>query len=80
MHPYTPRRTSVDPDTHRRVSPSTRLLTVPEALLVLRIGRSTFYKLAGRGEIRTLRLGARTLVPEREIERLINSAVDGDVA
>jgi len=56
-------------------APSTRILTIPEAIEALRIGKSSFYKLTSSGQIKTLRLGGRTLVPEREIERLINSAV-----
>ncbi|WP_293054920.1 helix-turn-helix domain-containing protein [Mycobacterium sp.] len=58
-----------------RVAPSNRLLTIPEALEALRIGKSSFYKLTAKGEIRTLRLGGRTLVPEREIDRLISTAL-----
>lgn len=63
-----------------RVSASNRILTIPEAIAALRIGKSSFYKLTAAGQIRTLRLGGRTLVPEREIERLIKSAINGDVA
>lgn len=62
----------------RVVVPSNRLLTIPEALQVLRIGRSSFYKLTSKGKIRTLRLGGRTLVPEREIDRLISAALGDD--
>jgi excisionase family DNA binding protein len=69
----------VDPKELPRFSTSIRILTIPEAIEILRIGKSSFYKLAAEGRIRTLRLGGRTLVPEREIERLINEAVDGDV-
>lgn len=61
-----------------RVAPSNRLLTIPEALRALRIGKSSFYKLTAKGEIRTLRLGGRTLVPEREIDRLIREALGDD--
>ena len=61
-----------------RVAPSNRLFTIPEALQALRIGKSSFYKLTARGEIRTLRLGGRTLVPEREIDRLISAALGED--
>lgn len=57
------------------VAPSTRLLTVAEAIKVLRIGKSSFFALKARGEIRTLRLGGRVLVPEREIQRLIATAL-----
>ncbi len=69
----------MDPKELPRFSTSIRILTIPEAIEILRIGKSSFYKLAAEGRIRTLRLGGRTLVPEREIERLINEAVDGDV-
>lgn len=48
------------------------LLTVPEALDILRISRSSFYKLKQRGEISTVALGGRTFVPRGEIIRLIN--------
>lgn len=67
----------MDAEEHQRPPTSTQLLTIPEALRVLRISRSTFYKLAARGDIRTLRLGGRTLVPEREIERLIAKSLGG---
>ena len=61
-----------------RVAPSNRLFTIPEALQALRIGKSSFYKLTAKGEFRTLRLGGRTLVPEREIDRLISTALGAD--
>ena len=62
----------------QRAAPSNRILTIPEAIAALRIGKSSFYKLTAEGRIRTLRLGGRTLVPEREIERLISAAIAGD--
>lgn len=65
----------------RRVDPSNRLLTIPEAVEALRIGTTHFHRLVAAGTIRTLRLGRRTLVPEREIDRLIRSATNrGEVA
>lgn len=70
----------MDPQAQPRVAPSNQLLTIPEALKALRIGKSSFYKLTAKGRIRTLRLGGRTLVPEREIDRLIREALDGEVA
>ncbi|TLH49149.1 hypothetical protein C1S80_28795 [Mycolicibacterium aubagnense] len=54
---------------------SDRLLTIPEAIVALRIGRSHFFKLKREGVIGTVRLGARTLVPQREITRVINEAL-----
>lgn len=39
------------------------------------ISRSHFYRLVKKGEIKTVRLGTRTLVPACEVERLL--AVSG---
>jgi excisionase family DNA binding protein len=52
------------------------LLTVPEAAAQLRISRSHFFKLKRRGVIETVKLGSRTVVPRREIARLIDEAMD----
>lgn len=51
-----------------------RLYTVPEALGVLRVGRTHLYKLIAQGHIRPLRLGHRTLIPRSEVSRLIREA------
>lgn len=51
------------------------LLTVPEAAAQLRIGRTLAYQLAKRGELPTVRLGAKLLVPRSELERYITSRV-----
>lgn len=48
-----------------------RLLTIPEAIQALRISRTHFFRLKRRGEIVGMRLGHRTLIPSREIARLI---------
>ncbi|TDZ42813.1 helix-turn-helix transcriptional regulator [Mycobacteroides franklinii] len=56
-------------------TPTDTLLTVPQALEALKISRTHFYRLRGEGKIKTLQLGARTLVPQREISRLINEAL-----
>jgi excisionase family DNA binding protein len=52
------------------------LLTVPEAAAQLRISRSHFFKLKRRGVIETIKLGSRTVVPRREISRLIDEAME----
>lgn len=49
-----------------------RLLTIPEAIRVLRISRTHFFRLMRQGTIVPMRLGHRTLIPAREISRLIN--------
>lgn len=52
-------------------------VTVQRSCLeALKISCTHFYRLRGEGKIRTLQLGARTLVPQREITRLIDEAPD----
>lgn len=48
------------------------LLTIPEAIERLRISRTHFFRLKRRGEIVGIQLGYRTLIPAREIARLID--------
>ncbi len=55
-----------------RVLTPDSLLTVSEAIAELRIGITHFYKLVGQGELRTLKLGSRTLIQYREILRFIS--------
>ncbi|SIG33623.1 DNA-binding protein, excisionase family [Mycobacteroides abscessus subsp. abscessus] len=54
------------------MEPDDRLLTIPEAIRVLRISRTHFFRLMRNGAIVPMRLGHRTLIPAREITRLIN--------
>ena len=70
----------MDPQAQPRVAPSNQLLTIPEALKALRIGKSSFYKLTAKGRIRTLRLGGRPIITKKKIDRLIREALDGEVA
>ena len=51
----------------------TTLLTVPETLERLRISRMTFYRLVSAGRIRTVHIGTRTFVTERECEAFLAS-------
>lgn len=44
---------------------------VPEACTRLGIGRSKLYELIGAGEIRTIKIGTRTLVPVRDLEAFV---------
>lgn len=48
------------------------LLTIPEAIERLRISRTHFFRLKRQGVIIGMRLGHRTLIPSREIQRLID--------
>jgi predicted DNA-binding transcriptional regulator AlpA len=51
---------------------SDQLLTIPEAIQVLRISRTHFFRLMRQGVIVPMHLGHRTLIPQREIRRLID--------
>ena len=44
---------------------------IPEVAKILRIGRGLAYELARRGEIPTVRLGRRLLVPRAALDRLL---------
>jgi excisionase family DNA binding protein len=48
-----------------------RLLPVDDAAAALGLGRSTVYKLIGSGELFTVRVGARRLVPEAAVDAYI---------
>ena len=47
--------------------------SVPEACRRLGIGRTMFYELVKHDEVRVIRIGSRTLVPESELQKLIAS-------
>ena len=48
-------------------------LTVEQAGLILGIGRNTAYTLARNGELPTIRLGKKWLVPKAAIEKLLGA-------
>lgn len=56
-------------------APQRSLLSIPEALDELRISRTQLYRMRASGRIRVVRLGARVLVPRKEIERLVEEAL-----
>ena len=49
-------------------------LTVPEAGRVLGVGRNAAYEAARAGEIPTIRIGKRILVPVAALERMLAQA------
>ena len=51
-----------------------RTLTVEEAAQALGISRALAYDLVRRGEIASLRLGRRIVIPERVIDALLDAA------
>ncbi len=46
-------------------------LSVPEAAAVLGIGRNSAYEAARRGDIPTIKIGARLLVPVAQLRRKV---------
>lgn len=50
-----------------------RLLTVPEAAKLLRIGRNLAYELVSRGEIPSIRLGRLIRVPRAALEEHLSA-------
>jgi excisionase family DNA binding protein len=48
-----------------------RTYTIDEACKILRIGRNAGYEAAKRGQIPTIRIGRRLLVPRAALDRLL---------
>lgn len=65
-----------DPKTHHQIvgAVQRRTLTVEEAGQWLGIGRSAAYAAANRGELPTIRIGRRMVVPKDALERMLNGA------
>ncbi len=51
-----------------------RARRIPDACRAIGISRSHLYALAAKGQIRLIHIGGRTVVPETEIDRLIEGA------
>ena len=49
-------------------------ITVEEAAPILGIGRSSAYNAAARGDLETIRVGKRILVPVPKLRRLLGEA------
>lgn len=57
-------------------SPAKATLTIDETAERLGIGRSSAYQAAKAGEIPTIRIGRRILVPAAALERMLREAGD----
>jgi excisionase family DNA binding protein len=53
------------------------VLTVPEAAKVLRLSRAFAYQLVAEGELPSLRLGRRVLIPRAALEQFIEASAMG---
>ncbi len=49
------------------------LYSIPDSLVQLGIGRSTLFELIGSGEIRTVKIGRRTLIAHDELVRYVRT-------
>jgi excisionase family DNA binding protein len=58
-------------DEHNPIKPMGRVITIAEVAALLRISRGSAYEAAKRGEIPTIRIGHRLLVPTDALERLL---------
>lgn len=56
------------------MEPDRLTLTVEEVAALLGISRALGYELVARGELPSLRLGRRIVVPRRALERLVDEA------
>jgi excisionase family DNA binding protein len=56
------------------------VLTIEEAAKVLRLSTDSAYEAARRGEIPTLRIGRRVLVPKRALLNMIDGRGPGGTA
>jgi excisionase family DNA binding protein len=63
----------------RRRHPERRTYTIEESARILGIGRNQAYDAAKRGELPTVRLGRRLLVPRDALEKFL-AATPGDNA
>jgi excisionase family DNA binding protein len=54
----------------------TKLNALPAAVQRLGVSRATGWRLIKNGQMRAIRIGKRVLIPESEIERLMNSGTD----
>lgn len=55
--------------------PDRRVVTLDEAAAILRISRGSAYEAAKRGEIPTIRIGRRLLVPTAALERMLTGII-----
>lgn len=48
---------------------------IPDACQRIGVGRSSLYELIKSGDLKTVRIAGRTLIPESELQRLVTDAV-----
>ncbi|TWI12715.1 helix-turn-helix domain-containing protein [Aerolutibacter ruishenii] len=58
-------------NTQESTSAAPLLHKIPEACARLQVGRSTLYELIASGEIRAIKFGTATRIPESELQKVI---------
>jgi excisionase family DNA binding protein len=56
------------------------LTTIPDVCGQLSVGRSTVYGLIDDGTLRRVKIGARTLIPQADVDAFVAGLLDGGVA
>ena len=51
-----------------------QFFTVPEFAETMRVSKQHIYKMVSDGEVRAVRVGARIVIPDSEIDRLLEEA------
>jgi excisionase family DNA binding protein len=54
-------------------------VTVPEALRLTGLGRTSLYRLIGEKRLRHIKVGSRTLIDFASIKKLIENSTEGEV-
>jgi excisionase family DNA binding protein len=57
-----------------------KFATIPETCLQINVGRTTVYGLIEDGTLRRVKIGARALIPQADIDAFVAGLLDGDVA
>lgn len=60
-------------EVNARTTAPSRLLSIKEAAEACGLSRTTFYGLIGKGEVRSIRIGRRRLVPESALREFMDS-------
>ena len=57
-----------------------KLSSIPDVCEQLSVGRSSVYGLIEDGTLRRVKIGARTLIPQADVDALIAGLLDGGAA
>lgn len=61
-----------------KLTPTLRkLCTIPNVCEQLDVGRTTVYQLINDGTLRRVKIGARTLIPQADVDAFVAGLLDG---